>query len=713
MSRLYFAVLLLSTFLLADDVTNLTAVTESPSIDGRLNEPLWEAAYVVDDFFQRAPVEGAAPSEITEIRIAYTSYALLIGVIAYENHPDKIVATTRRRDDWAITSNDQIAFAIDARNDRRNGFWFSTNPFGMQIDAQFYEEGERWEDNWNGDWQVASSIDSTHWSAEFEIPFSTLGFGNSDEKIIGINFFRRLIHSNEELFSPLIPLSYKHGTADVSLAPRYRLSNIQGGRSIYIQPYLLGNRLRPESTQVKAVAVGGDSRMQINDQVALGVTINTDFAQAEADDRQINLSRFNLFFPEKRDFFLENTGNFTLGDPEEVELFFSRRIGLETGDDGTTLAVPIKFGSRLAGKLGRSDVGLLSMSVGAGTAQPAHRVNVFRLKQPVAERSYIGGIITGINGAGSDLTAGIDGSFILPGQVAVTGFIAGTGTNPVKSWSPNQLGSQIRVRRLTERASFDVGILNSETGFNPALGFIARPATRKQHGLIAWPVYLNSDMIWRVVPKLRRTEYYQVGTTILESALTDIELGISMVTKDAAYVLYQRATESLSDPFAIFRDIKINPGIYQDNRLTIGIQSSPNRRLSSRLTVILGGLFGEDSKLIDHEAVWKMNDAITVNPYYQIGSSSAGGEAFTTRLYRLRIAASWNTRFSISTLSQYDNSSQRLSNNVYISYLHREGTELYFIWNQSWTNKSTDSAFTQLVSEENNIILKYSYRWNK
>jgi hypothetical protein len=212
---------LVPSFLIAQNQTP-PRITTSPHIDGILDEEVWKRALVVSDFIQRLPREGSIPSERTEMRIMYSDRSLFLGFIAYDSHPEKIVATVFKRDDWDVTQNDQLAFAIDSYNDGRNGYWFSTNPLGARVDAQFANEGDLWEDNWNGIWECKTKINPDGWVAEIEVPFSTLRFKKADVNVMGINLFRRIVRTNEQIFAPLIPLQLSNGTPNVSAARKYQ-----------------------------------------------------------------------------------------------------------------------------------------------------------------------------------------------------------------------------------------------------------------------------------------------------------------------------------------------------------------------------------------------------------------------------------------------------------------------------------------------------------
>src|SRR5262245_23599802 len=381
-------------------------ITSSPHIDGILNEEVWKRALVVSDFIQRLPREGSIPSERTEMRVLYSETSLFLGFIAYDSQPEQIVATVFKRDDWDITQNDQLAFAIDSYNDGRSGYWFSTNPLGARVDAQFANEGDLWEDNWNGIWECKARINSTGWTAEIEIPFATLRFRNGPENIMGINLYRRIIRTNENLFAPLIPLRYLNGTPNVSVARKYKFIGIHGGDQLYVKPYALGGYSSDTISSASAKNAGADVRYQITNSLISNVSVRTDFSETEVDDRQINLTQFSLFFPEKRDFFLESSSNFQFGIPGQTEMFFSRRIGLS---EDATQAVPMLIGGKLTGKVGGLDLGVLNVQTEATNLDRAENFSVIRLKQSIGPRSYFGGIFTNRTGNGeSDQTYGLD-----------------------------------------------------------------------------------------------------------------------------------------------------------------------------------------------------------------------------------------------------------------------------------------------------------------
>jgi hypothetical protein len=473
-----------------------------PVIDGNIDEPIWKQALVVSDFLQRYPTEGAEPSEQTEIRLLYTRQSLFIAFRAYDRNGKAITATVMQRDNSDIVNNDQFAFAIDSYNDGRNGYWFSTNPLGARVDAQFFEEGDNWEPNWNGIWNCQAKMDANGWTAEIEIPFSTLRFTRGTTNVMGINFFRRIIHTNESLFAPLIPLKYSNGTPNVSIARKYVFENIEGDHPWNLKPHVISGVAQTALSTTADHDAGLDVRYSLTDSLRTNISLNTDFAEAEVDERQINLSRFRLFYPEKRDFFLENAGSFQFGTPGETEVFFSRRIGLT--DEGDT--VPMIFGGKLTGKLSRFELGLLNAQTNETNQMPGENFSVFRAKAAAGNRSYVGGIFTNryMNGTGTQTGYGFDCNLYLKEEIALNAYATTASGSSLKDDS----AVSVALGRGGERTSFRVAFTEIGSTFNPPIGFVERTGIQRWDGFLFRPFYVTSKWLRSVTPgiELNSTE---------------------------------------------------------------------------------------------------------------------------------------------------------------------------------------------------------------
>src|SRR5262245_32487494 len=379
-------------------VSQANALGAAPTIDGNVaGDPAWQNARPIDRFWQIQPSAGQPASQRTEVLVGYTENALYIGVIAHDDEPLGIISTDSRRDS-SLDDTDSFRVLIDGLLDRQNGYVFGTNPAGIEFDGQVVREGQNQiisggegglNLNWDTPWTVRSAVSDIGWSAEMEIPFTSLRFGSADVQTWGFNFERRIRRNNEIAF--WAPLSQERSLAQVSEAGSIEGIRVPRQRNLQLTPYVLaktreGGALPERESDDEW---GFDLKYSITPSLTLDATYNTDFAQVEVDEQQVNLDRFSLFFPEKRQFFLENAGQFTVGNSQEVELFFSRRIGIAAG-----VPVPIEGGARLSGKIGqRTNVGVLKMSSESvdGLA-PGNDYSVARVNQELPNRSAIGGI---------------------------------------------------------------------------------------------------------------------------------------------------------------------------------------------------------------------------------------------------------------------------------------------------------------------------------
>ena len=424
--------------------------TEAPVIDGDIaGDPAWAAATPISAFWQEQPDEGQPASEKTEVRVIFTADTLYVGVILFDREPDGIVVSDASRD-APMDDTDSFQMIVDTYRDRQNGFVFGTNPAGIEYDGQVTNEGQGggglgfgqmqsggsgagFNINWDGAWTVRTQITEQGWAAEFAIPFRTLRYPSATDQTWGINFQRNIRRRNERAYWAPIPRQFN--LYRVSLAGSLDGVQTPALRNLRVTPYALGNVLASGESPVDSVVlgdVGGDMKYMLTPSLTLDATVNTDFAQVEVDDQQVNLDRFTLFFPEKRPFFLENAGFFSVGNPGEVDLFFSRRIGI--GDDGQT--IPILGGGRVSGKAGKFNVGVLNMQTDDYQDRlAAANFSVARVSRDLPNRSSIGAIFTNRQATG-DLagdaapgrTFGVDGKWGIGQTSMITGFVAKTDT---------------------------------------------------------------------------------------------------------------------------------------------------------------------------------------------------------------------------------------------------------------------------------------------
>src|SRR5688572_31825287 len=413
--------LILPSFAFAQQTSTPPAITagkldpsaEGPAIDGRVNEAVWQSVAPYSTFTQQDPIEGAPASEKTEVRVLVGKGNVYIGIIAFDSDPSKIIVSQARRD-ASLNETDSVVMVFDTFNDNQNAFVFGTNPLGIEYDGQVAREGESsgvsrgggtaagtqrggisaFNPNWDGDWTVRAQITDRGWEAEMAIPLKTLRYQAGDDRTWGFNVMRNIRHKNEQVYLAPIPRGFD--IYRVSLAAKMSGLDVPARRDIKLIPYALGSAnkdfTRPAGDdQVDGNAdFGVDLKWGIRPNLTVDATYNTDFAQVEADEEQVNLTRFDLFFPEKRPFFLENASTFQFGNPQQIDLFFSRRIGLSA----TALPIDIRGGGRLSGKIGGWNVGLLNIQaddvedLNSNNIGPANNFSVIRMQREVGRSSY-------------------------------------------------------------------------------------------------------------------------------------------------------------------------------------------------------------------------------------------------------------------------------------------------------------------------------------
>jgi hypothetical protein len=669
----------------AAEPLDVPRVEAGPAIDGDLSDTAWSEALVVDDFRARLPVEGAAPSTATEVRLLHSGRSLYIALRAFDPQPQSLRLASMRRDDFAITEGDQFVIAIDSFLDRRNGYWFSTNPLGVRVDAQFSDEGERFEDHWNGVWEAAARVDAQGWTAELEIPWSTLRFRAAPEVVMGINLFRRIPRTHEQIFAPPIPLVYPYGTPNVSIARAYRFRDIAGGARLDLRPFALASLDRRTHAARRERDGGLFLRLPLGDALTLAGTLRADFSEVEADETQLNLTRFPLFLPERRDFFLEGAGLFAFGVPGEAELFFSRRIGFVGGEGSTT--VPVEWGGKASGRAGRLEFGVLSASTGAATGSPGERFEVARGRLALAGRSYLGGFWSRRAGVGEERsTAGVDVGHFFPGEVRLQGFAArdAVGGSEAGAWFA-------ALERGGDRAAFTLSALELEPGFAPAVGLVARPGTLRLEasGVLPW-FPGEAAGVRRYAPSLSWIRYAdRRGDGLDERAAAGFEIGWTSDRLLRFEVARQR--ELLPRPFALYRGVVVPAGSYARWEAALSAASNPARALAGAAELRAGGLYGGEHVFASASLSWRPSRFLVLAPAALADRVELPQASFTAWVARARAGVTFSPRLRLDLLGQYESERRALGGGLRARYDLREGTEILFAWD-SVDTRGADAA---------------------
>ncbi|MBI4474588.1 MAG: carbohydrate binding family 9 domain-containing protein, partial [Acidobacteria bacterium] len=588
------------------------------TLDGRVDEEEWGGMAPGTDFIQQLPAEGEASTERTEVRIAFDDKNIYFGVICFDSEPGKILVTQNRRD-GELNDTDSFQILLDTFGDGQNGFVFATTPLGIEYDGQVSRAGmsgstlsstrtggssaraarspggaqrggsSTFNLNWDGVWEVRAQRTSRGWEAEFAIPFKSLRFSDSHKNPWGVNFMRNIRRKNEQSFWS--PVSRAFDLFRVSLAGELHGVEPRHQRSLQVIPFAVAG-VSQDFQQQKGTTdavhdFGLDLKYTLTSSLTMDVTVNTDFAQVEVDEEQVNLTRFDLFFPEKRPFFLENSGTFDFGTPREVEVFFSRRIGI----DRSGRLVPIVAGARLTGKVRDFSLGFLNMQTESVADEiPANNFTVFRARRELRNRSAIGGIAVGRFATGTlsgsddrNLTLGADANIGLGENWTIFSYLA-------KSFTPyRRTGRDHAARALlqynSDRLEWRGGYTEIGEDFNPEAGYLRRSGYRKPE----WAIYLSPRPKWK---GLRRLWPHITGEEFLDfegdrqGAYHHFDFRVDLNNGGDFGLARNYSFERLDQPFNIFPGVQIQPGSYGFSEWALYFSTDPSTTLflNGRLT---------------------------------------------------------------------------------------------------------------------------------
>ncbi|MCB9081162.1 MAG: carbohydrate binding family 9 domain-containing protein [Lewinellaceae bacterium] len=676
-----------------------TAVEALPVIDGEvLEDPVWQSITPLTDMWQLQPRYGQPGSEKTEIRIAYTAEMFLLSVVCYDAKPGSLVISDARRD-AALDNTDSFLFILDTYHDGQNGFVFGTNSQGVEYDAQINNEGQGNNNpnrnqggqiggvnvNWDASWEVKSHVGEFGWSAEFAIPLRTLRFTSGQNQIWGINFQRNIRKTNEINYWALLPIQFDLNR--LSLAGTLTNLNLTNQGNLKVIPYALGqisrNFQNPDSKSNLATEVGTDVKYSITPALTLDLTYNTDFAQVEVDDQQINLDRFNLFFPEKRPFFLENAGLFSVGSPGEVDLFFSRRIGIGAGGR----IVPIVGGARLSGRLNHTNVGFLSMfteGVSDAGVDP-NNFSAVRVSHEFAPRSAIGGIFVNRQGTGGDQednynrTMAVDGRLGIGKKAQISGFYAKTATPGITDQD-----QAFKLQTNYQWNGLEVNLAYTEVGegFNPETGFLLRNTFRKPEFLVLQRIRPNGKFgLLELRPHVSYRSYRNFDG-FLQTSFLHVDNHWEFQSGFEVHTGINFTTEGVAEAFEISPGVMVPAGTYEHREGQFVILTNQSKVISFSTRHVLGGFFG-GTRLANNVTMYvrlgdRFNSEFTINN----NDISLPGGDFTATILRARLAYSFTPRIFTQSLIQYNNVADIWSANIRFGWLQQANTGLFLVFNE-------------------------------
>ena len=705
-------------------VTRIT--TAPPMIDGRLDDEAWALGAPIMDFFQREPVEGEPVSERTEVRILADAEALYVGAWLYDRSPDDIVTGERLRD-ANIQVADHFGIILDTYRDRQNGFIFATTPSAIEYDGQVVTEGVGggrvpggggrqqtgssggFNLNWDASWEVATSRNGEGWYAEFRIPFSTLRYAGGSVQTWGFNMVRRIRRRNEESFWAPIPRQYN--LMRLSLAGDLSGVPVPVQRAATVTPYVSGSAERDyvsgSGETDNTGDIGVDAKITLTPSLTLDLTTNTDFAQVEVDERRTNLTRFPLFFPEKRPFFLENAGTFAMGTPRAVDLFFSRKVGISPGGN----AVPILGGGRLSGKVQGLGIGFVQIftdgldeDIESGVRQ--NSFSVARVTRELPNRSRAGAMFVQRrathDGDDYNRTYAVDGRLGIGDRWTVDAWLAKTET-------PGLDGSDgaMNINLLYEIRDFSTSVQYRAVGkdFNPEVGFTSRVAYRYFDANIRKAFRMPSvGWIREFSPHVNSRYHWDLDGT-LSSGYFHIDP--EFVTEGGGLFgpEFNFTSEGLNEPFEIAPGIVIPVGTYKDFIPGFEVRTDPSDKLSFRTVLRTGQFFSGMRYGGDATITYRQGQNITADLKVDHNIIRLDEGDFETTLTSFKVGYFFTPRIFLQTLLQYSDQADVWSVNARFGWLDTAGTGLYVVYNEA----QESHGLTSLTGPMNrSFIVKYS-----
>ena len=672
-----------------------TRIAQSPRLDGVLNEEEWLTAAVIDGFIQQEPSEGDLATERTVVRLMYDEHALYVGVEAYDSIPNGIIATEMRRDSRQLLDEDNFQLILDTFNDSRSGYMFVTSPLGAKLEQQIAEEGEggyrrrsssinsNVNLDWDGVWDVSAQPTGHGWVAEIAIPMVTMRFPEADRQVWGVNFMRNIRRKNEQVFWAPIPKGY--GLTRVSLAGTMTgLGSVDRGMDLRITPYVLagGRQDRIATADLDDSGfndIGLDVKYGVASGLNLDVTLNTDFAQVEVDEQQVNLTRFPLFFPEKRDFFLENAGMFSVksqGIRRLADLFFTRRIGLAGGQP-----ISIIGGTRLTGKVDRHNIAVMNIQTQQVGERPGENFFVARYSRDILARSKVGAMIINkeaIGDAHFNRTFAVDTSLTPHPFFSVTGFVA-------KTESPQFANEDMMGHLMLSWLSPGYRIYSEYTdiqdNFNAEVGFVPRVGIRrsKLHG--QWNPRPGKWGI-RSMDPMMNVEYTTDQANRLLSRRVHHMIGFQFEDGSNFTVTANREFEQLDVPFRITSDVTIPAGTYRFWNPSVRYSSDPSRRVSISTSYAPQDFF--DGTRTDWRASLNVRATSRVAAQTSFSRSDVdlSDGAFIADLGSARFDLALSPEVTLRSLIQYNSTTDSISTSFRFNWIYSPGSDIYIAYDE-------------------------------
>lgn len=657
-----------------------TATLVPPLLDGLVVEEAWTQAEVISDFLQREPSEGGRPSQRTEVRILFDDRYLYLGFIMYDK-PDEIFAQDLRRDS-RMQTDDTIAVLLDTFHDHRNGFLFRLNPLGTQYDATVKNESD-YSSSWDEKWIGEANITERGWEAEMQIPWSALRY-RVGSHVWGIDFKREIRRTNEEVnwsnfrrgfdFGNVSQAGHLVGLRNLKLTDRFRL-----------KPYVAGDYSSLQASETPLSTGSGtlgieDFKVQVTPNLTADLTVNTDFAQVEGDEERVNLTRFPLFYSERREFFLEGADKFTFGDSDggmggpSFLAYHSRNIGLY---DGTP--VPMLYGAKMTGKLGSTSIGLINAQTRPEQAVEygGRNYTALRMSQDVLRRSSIGLVFTNVQDGGTyNRVGGVDASFRIGDYAYAAGYMAAAMDSEIAG--TRWIGS-MQAGYESDLWSGGASLDYVDADFEAELGFVRRRDMVRQNYWAGWKP--RPGWSWMRQIRLWSSLEYIADT---RGEIQTREVGLSsrfqFESGDGASLRLEHTFERLLEAFFPSDLAEIPAGDYNFNTWSASIDTYSARRLSGRLRLGGGGYYSGTRNSAGSSLTFRFNEKFSLSPSYDFNRVALPEDGFDTHVVGLRGSYNFSDRWLTSALVQYNSVADRLSVFARLNFIYRNGDDIFLVY---------------------------------
>ena len=698
---------------------------EAPRIDGHLDELLWTRVEPVDRFTQVWPDDGAPATERTEVRIAYDRDHLYFAFRNLDATPSLIRAKNLERG-GRNDRDDHVYIGLDTYRDGRNAYLFEMNALGTQDDATVTDEGLTIDSfSWDAVYRSETVIDETGWSMEVAIPFRQLRFPEGDDLSFGLMLSRMINRKNERVMWPRIGLGRGSSFGALATVSEYGvltgLKDIRRGRNLEVKPFAITDVQRDPVANAAAPALvnfgvpgagefaldaGVDVKYGITSNTTLDLTVNTDFAQVEADNVQLNLSRFSLFFPEKREFFLERSGLFEHGSPRETQTFFSRRIGLRD---------QILGGARLTSQAGAFSVGALHIATGpelrdAFGSQMANNT-VVRARADVLPRTTVGTIGTSLlTDSTSNRVLGLDGQV----RFGANSLVEAWGSRVWDTDAPTSAAGHVLARLQDDTYGAQASLTSVGTAYAPALGFVRRRDMRRATGQLLYrPLVTIPGLPVRRVALQTDGVYIEGQDGRLQTTSVGADLRVDFNRRDALGLGVERQFERLDETFEIRPDVEIEPGDYTFTQIGFEGETDSSRPVFAQGRASTGGFFSGDRVDLGATVGWRQSQHLVLEGGvdHSIIDLPVENGSFSATAVSLSVLGAVSRSLFARSLIQYDNFSRDLQANVRVNWIHTPGSDLFFVFNTAYRLPGEDPFDPRraIVLRDRVAVLKLTY----